>query len=216
MTQRRLSLPDPIPRHRALVESLHRLVLLAPLLLAACTTDAPAAVAEPALRPAAAAALPSGFRLYSEPVMGVRFPMPATDLAAEVKHFDPTLPAQKFRHALHLVTPEGAIQILLHGWDNPQRLDLRTWFDEYMAFIVDETSLVTERPMGSAHVPGILVMQPRSPQAASQATAVFLAGDHIYRLTCIDPENDLAARALFERILDQIETETETKTEVRP
>lgn len=209
MTQRRLSLPDPIQRRRAPAAKLHGLLLLAPLLLAACTTDAPAtAVAEPALRPAVAAApaLPSGFRLYAEPVMGVRFPMPSSDLSAEVRHFDPTLPAQKFRHALHLVTPEGTIQILLHSWDNPLRLDLRSWFDEHMAFIVDETSLVTERPMGSEHVPGILVMQPRSPQAASQATAVFLAGEHIYRLTCIDPENDLAARGLFERILDQIET----------
>lgn len=210
MTQRRLSLPDPTPRRRAPALGLRSLSLLAPLLLAACSIDPPAvAVAEPALRPAIAAApaLPSGFRLYAEPVMGVRFPMPSTDLAAEVKHFDPTLPPQKFRHALHLVTPEGGIQILLHSWDNPQRLDLHAWFDEHMAFIVDETSLVTERPMGSAHAPGILVMQPRSPQAASQATAVFLAGPHVYRLTCIDPENDLAARALFERILDQIETE---------
>lgn len=90
-------------------------------------------------------------------------------------------------------------------WDNPQRLALRAWFDATLGFLVQETTKQSERPMSSAHLAGILLEEPASPQAGSQAIAVFAAGAQVVRITCIDPEGDAVAKRLFDHVVDEIE-----------
>jgi hypothetical protein len=182
------------------------LLLLLPLLVAACATDAPAppdpgAPGEPTAR---APALADEFRLHAEPVTGVRFPVLASGVSVEARHFDASLPASKFRHSIRLATTRTVV--LIDVWDNPRQLDVHAWFDAHLAFLVDESTRVSDRPMTRARVPGILLGQPASPQAPSQAVAVFAAGPQVFRVTAIDPEGDATAQRLFDQVVEQLET----------
>jgi hypothetical protein len=181
--------------------------LAAPLfLLVACSTEAPPAadpIDAPPIAPAVVAS--SGdFRLETEPVVGARFPVLATGITVDVRHFDASLPTIKFRHSIRLVAPQGTV-VLIDVWDNPQRLALQPWFDATLGFLVDSTTKVSQRLMTTGHLPGILLEQPASPQAGSQAIAVFASGTQVFRVTCIDPEGDAVAKRLFDRVVDQIE-----------
>jgi hypothetical protein len=195
---------------RALVRA-GRLSLSALLLSTACATEPPAASDEPEAPAAASSPLvaaksplrPSEERTFTEPVTGLRFPMPA-GVTVDVRHFDASLPPQKFRHAIQLITETGPA-VLLHVWDNPERLDAKAWFGAHLAFLVDSETRTSERPMSREKLAGILLMQPRSPQARSQATAVFASGERIIAVTCVDPDGDAIARDLFERILDELD-----------
>jgi hypothetical protein len=206
------------PTGSASLEHLLRGALLAgPLVLAAACSNEPPTNPEPRPAPAvapaalaAATAIPAerqggkgGARMQAEPVIGVRFPLPAA-MRFEAEHFDPSLPTSKFRHSIRIATDEGPV-VLIEVWDNPERQALRPWFDEILGFLVDASTRVSERPMSSAHVQGILLEQPRSAQANSQAIAVFASGTRVFRVTCIDPEGDAAARQAFEHIVDQID-----------
>lgn len=180
------------------------LLPLLALLAVACAPEAPPA-GEPAgarlAAPPAALAV-AELRVHADPVTGVRLPVPAGATVDE-RHFDPTLPEHKFKHALRVTTDRTVI--LVDAWDNPRDLPLRAWFDTHLAFLVDATTVVDERPVTRAHLPAILLVQPPSPQARSQAVAVFAAGARVFRVTAIDPEGDPAVRRLFDQILDGME-----------
>jgi hypothetical protein len=193
-------------------------------LVAACSVGAPA-IDEPAEEPASApivasAALqakPGEYRFHSAVGARLRFPVLRAGVLIEERHFDPSLPASKFRHSIHLSTEAGPA-VILEVWDNPQRLDVHAWFNAHLAFLVSPGSRseesppgdaprVSERPMTRARVAGILVEQPPSPQAPSQSIAVFALGDQIVRVSGLDPEGNAKARAMFERIVEQIDVE---------
>lgn len=186
---------------------LGRLTLFAPLFVVAACTTGPAPVGDPIEGPALAPAVTTttaDFRLETEPLVGARFPVLAAGVSVDVRHFDPTLPAYKFRHSIRLATSSGPV-VLIDVWDNPQRLSLRPWFDATLGFLVQETTKQSERPMSSAHLAGILLEEPASPQAGSQAIAVFASGAQVVRVTCIDPEGDAVAKRLFDHVVDEIE-----------
>jgi hypothetical protein len=157
-----------------------------------------------AVAPVKEAVTAGALRLHTEPVTGVRFPVPRAGVTVEERHFDASLPARKFKHSIRLVTP-GGVAVLIDVWNNPQGLDLQAWFTDTLGFLVRDVTQVSERPMARAGVPGILLREPPSPQALSQAIAVFAFRDQVFRVTCIDPEGDAAARDLFDRVIDQIE-----------
>ena len=60
--------------------------------------------------------------------------------------------------------------------------------------------------MARGRVPGILLREPRSPQALSQAVGVFASGDQVFRVTCLDEEGNADNRRLFERVIEDLET----------
>lgn len=187
----------------------HRLAAVALLLAAGCSTEpiAPApdraeATAKPA--PAAPAFAAGELRLHSEPLSRVRFPVPSAGVSVDELHYDVTLPAKKFRHSIRLAV-EGRTVVLVDVWDNPARLALRPWFDAHLAFLAGARTTVSERPMSRARTTGILLHEPASPEARSQAIAVFASGEQVFRVTAIDDENDAEARRLFELVVDQIE-----------
>jgi hypothetical protein len=197
--------PGPELRRRRSRVSL--LGLAAPLfLLVACSTE-PAPAVDPIEAPPVAPAVvaTSGeLRLETEPVIGARFPVLATGITVDVQHFDATLPTIKFRHSIRLIAPEGTL-VLIDVWDNPQRLALQPWFDATLSFLVDSTTRVQKRSMTTGHLPGILLEQPASPQAGSQAIAVFASGTQVFRVTAIDPEGNAVARRQFDHVVDEIE-----------
>ncbi|CAN5423569.1 hypothetical protein BH09MYX1_BH09MYX1_66290 [soil metagenome] len=170
------------------------------LLAAACTTgasDSPAPTASPSANRAV------DLNVHVEDDPGIRFPLPS-GIGIQTWHYDRTLPPQKFRHAIHLETPHG-ITILIHVWDNPEHLDVHAWFDANMAGFVQPTTALRDRIMSSAKVPGILLEEPASEQAVSQAIGVFVAEDHVFSVTALDPTGDETTRRLFERELDELE-----------
>src|SRR5690348_1661708 len=87
------------------IGQLRGLSLLAPLLLAtACSTE-PAPVGDPIEAPALTPAVVTTtgeFRLETEPVVGARFPVLTAGVSVDVRHFDSSLPAYKFRHSIRL------------------------------------------------------------------------------------------------------------------
>ena len=129
----------------------------------------------------------------------------ASGVSIDAHHYDPSLPEQKFKHSIRLATETGTA-VVIDVWDNPSRLELRPWFDTHLAYLVDGNTQVSERPMTRAGVAGILLAQPRSPQAPSQATAVFAVGAQVFRVMGINPEDDATARRLFDRVIDEMET----------
>lgn len=213
---RRMSLPRAV---------LQRAVLAcAPALLAACSVGAPP-VDDPVEVPAAAPIVASAarpakaddYRLHSALGAKLRFPVLRSGVVIEERHYDPSLPAHKFRHSIQLSTDAGPA-VILEVWDNPQGLDVRAWFDAHLAFLVtpeseiDEgssagTPRMSQRPMTRARTAGILVEQPSSSQAPSQSIAVFALGARILRVSGLNFEGNPTARALFERVVEQIDSE---------
>jgi hypothetical protein len=148
--------------------------------------------------------LAPGYRLHTDQATRLRFPVRTAGITVESRHFDATLPTYKFRHSIRLL--EGKhLSLLIDVWDNPRRLPLATWFDEHLAYLVGEATDVSERAVTAARLPGILLAEPASEQAASQAIAVFAYGDQVFRVTCLDPVGDAAARDSFEAILAALE-----------
>lgn len=175
--------------------------LLVAAALAACSTEAPPIAADPApAQPAARAPL------YHEPTTRLRFPLAAEGVSVEARHHDPSLPPQKIRHSLRLLVG-GRVAVLIDVWDNPAKLALRPWFEAHLAYLARSTTEVSERVVTRARVPGILLREPRSPQALSQRIAVFAAGDRVIRVTCLDDEGHPEHLAIFERVIDELSSE---------
>lgn len=143
---------------------------------------------------------------HVEPAAGLRFPLPVTGVNVQVWDFDPTLPPEKFRHEIHLVADEN-VEVLIHVWDNPGKLDVQHWFDENMSGFVDADTSIGERAATKGHVAAIILEQPASTDAVSQSVAVFATTGHVYSVTCIDPVNDAAAKKLFDRVVGELEPE---------
>lgn len=215
-TTRTMTLPTVSLRRAA--------VLFSAGLLAACSVGArpidepaDALAAAPIVASAGLPAKAGEYRFHSAVGAKLRFPVPRVGVRIEERHFDPSLPASKFRHSILLSTEAGPA-VILEVWDNPRGLDLDAWFNSHLAFLVNPDSRVeggdpadkpraSERPMTRARVAGILVEQPPSSQAPSQSIAVFALGDQIIRVSGINPEGNPTARAMFERVVEQIEPE---------
>lgn len=187
-----------------------------PLALLGCANDSSHTTAPPQ-ESSAAAALPAGYVTHLEPAPGIRFPMPAS-ITASVESFDTTLPAEKFRHEIHLGS-DVYVQVLIHVWDNPLHLDTHSWFDANMSGFVDDDTSVSERPATKNKIPAIVLEQPQSDQAVSQSVAVFSTNDHVYAVTCMDPVNDSGAKTIFDTVVAGFEPEVapvvSTKTVTR-
>jgi hypothetical protein len=180
------------------------LIALTPLTLLGCANDSQRTTAPPP--ESSPAALPAGYVAHLEPSPGIRFPMPSKGITATVEDFDATLPAEKFRHEVHLGS-DVYVQVLIHVWDNPAHLDTHTWFDENLSGFVDESTSVSERPATKNKIPAIVLEQPASDQAVSQSVAVFATSDHVYSVTCMDPANDLGAKTIFDNVVLGFEPE---------
>lgn len=176
-------------------------LLLAALLAGACddTRETP-----PAQETAARAEALRGAR-FTEPATAIRFPLPE-GVTVAVKHHDPSLPLEKFRHSLHLSTERG-IQVLIDVWDNPTRLPLETWFSQHLQFLIDGDTRLTEASVTRAAVRGLVLEQPSSQMAPSLAVAVFAWQGQIFRVTGVDSdaEIDPSGRRLFFQILEGLE-----------
>ena len=183
-------------------------ILAAPILAAACSTEPPANIGnhaeEPALAAQPGAPAAGELRFHSESLTRIRFPVLASGVTVDEMHYDPSLPAYKFKHQMRLATDSGPA-VVIDVWDDPARPAVRAWFDQHLAGLVDAETRVSERPMARTRAAGILLRQPRSTQALSQAIAVFAVGAQIFRVTAIDYEGNPVARRLFDEVVEQLE-----------
>lgn len=148
------------------------------------------------------------FDRYYEPETKLALPMPS-GVTAKVEHFNPNLPAYKFRHLLELGTVEAPPSVFIEVWDNPTHQPLDDWFYENMQHLLHEETRISHREVSTARVPAIVLEQPRSEQAISLAFALFAAGDRVYRVSCVDADAELNTfnRGLFETVLANMELE---------
>lgn len=178
-----------------------------PLLSLGCTT-APRDDAPPSVSAVASA---DAFVAHVEPAPDVRFPLPRTGMHLDVKSFDPTLPAEKFRHELRFVTDANDVEVIVNEWDNPRGQDVHAWFEENLTRFVGEATAVRERTAGKDGLAAIEIDEPASEQAFSESMVVFATHAHVYLVTAIDPEGVPHAKMLFERVVAGFEPEISTK-----
>ena len=180
---------------------MRRVALIASVLIAACDSGAP--TPSSAKR---AEALHVDDR-FSDDASGLSFPLPS-GVSVTVQHFDPTLPAWKFRHLIELSTVEGTV-VVIEIWDNPGRQPVRAWFDDNMRDFVDAETRLSLREATTGRLEALLLEQPQSPQAPSLAIAVFGTSRRIVAMTCVDADaiGSGFPRALFERLLTQTSLE---------
>ncbi|MGE0325816.1 MAG: hypothetical protein AB7S68_26040 [Polyangiaceae bacterium] len=162
-------------------------------------------------------AVPPGYKLRQLAAPAVRFSMPE-GLSLKVESFDPTLPAQKFRHELMLIDDQN-IQVMIHVWDNPKHLEVQDWFQLYMSGFITEKSSLRQTRVTPQHFPAVVLEEPASEQAASQELTVFATRDHVYSITCIDPVSNPPAKKLFDHVVESfapLASGTSAATEAQP
>lgn len=146
---------------------------------------------------------------FGDAESGLSFPLPAW-VTSEVQHFDPTLPAHKFRHLIELSTSEGTA-IVINVWDNPSQLPMRAWFDANMAFLLElnPEARVSQREATTDRLETLLIEAPESEQAPSLATAVFATSRRVFAITCVDADGvgSRYPRVLFEKLLAELQLE---------
>ncbi len=185
----------------------------------ACTEDGQAAAKRtdsletPACTSGVCGTRPAGtnealYDRFFEPSIKLALPTPS-GVTVKVEHFDPTLPAYKFRHLLEMGTVEAPPSVFIEVWDNPTRQPLDDWFYENMQHLLHEETRVSHREVTTAHVRAIVLEQPRSEQAISLAFAIFAAEGRVYRVSCTDADAELGNfnRGLFETVLADMEVE---------
>lgn len=153
--------------------------------------------------------VPPGYVLRQLSAPALRFSMPE-QLTLKTESFDPTLPAQKFRHELRLIDDQN-IQVMIHVWDNPKHLGTLDWFETHMSGFVTEHSSLRQTRATPQHFPAVVLEEPASEQAASQELTVFATHDHVYSVTCIDPVTNPPAKQLFDHVLESFEPEIGTE-----
>ncbi len=142
---------------------------------------------------------------FTEPQTGLRFPVPA-GVSVDVQHFDPTLPAYKFRHLIQLGASEGNV-VFIEVWDNPTGQGLEDWFYEHMQHLLQNDARTSHREVTKRRFPALVLESPRSPQAISLAFVFFAHEGRIYRVSCVDADAEMSnfPRGLFETLLAELE-----------
>ena len=132
---------------------------------------------------------------------GISFRVP-TGLELEAEHFDSAGPVGQMRHRLVLF--KGKLERLsVEIWDNPTSLPVGAWFEEHLAFVRDGHAVINWAMVSGHRVRGMLIRQPRSPQAFGQRMAIFSAGGRVVRVTCQN-EDDAATLAAFRQVVASI------------
>ncbi len=142
---------------------------------------------------------------YADPTSRLGFDVPAVPVRVSATHFDAFTPVNKVKHRFEVKSEKGLL-VRVDVWTNPEGWEVGRWMDTHLSYLQKGQGTFTERRMGVAQVPGVLVDTPRSCQAANVLTAVFRVGEHIVAVTCADGE-DTAARQVFELVLGSIRRE---------
>lgn len=174
-------------------------------LLASCRSDEAPADVSPTGK--TQLALEPGDVLYTDRATRLRFPIPEAGVGVEAEHFDdPTLEVYQWRHELRINGSDGTA-VMVHVWNNPERVPLARWFFQNQQFLLDSDMGVQrwEQKLGRAQKPGLMVSIPPSEQAPSQALAVLAHGEQIIRVTCIGFDEAAEPRELFYKVLDNLE-----------
>jgi len=181
--------------------------------LSACTEDGASAAKrsdslEISTRPTPAGTNEALFDRFYEPETKLALPTPS-GVTVKVEHFNPNLPAYKFRHLFEMGTVEAPPSVFIEVWDNPTRQPLDDWFYENMQHLLHEETRISHREVTTANVRAIVLEQPRSEQAISLAFAIFAAEGRVYRVSCTDADAELNNfnRGLFETVLANMEIE---------
>jgi hypothetical protein len=143
----------------------------------------------------------------------VSFPSPYAALTTS-RHFDPSLPAHKIRHEI-LIEPEGHAAVRIDVWDDPERLPLATWFERNLAFLRNDADRIEPLQMTTASIEGLLIDHLRSPQSTTMRTALVSSGARVFRVTCLDAEDDVS-HELFARVVHGLAPDELDRQEVSP
>lgn len=137
---------------------------------------------------------------YADGSSGISFVAPA-GLRIETEHFEPG-PAGQMRHRV-VLSRDRLERLAVEVWDNPTSLPVGPWFEQHLSFVRDGHERVSWRMLSSHRVRGMLIRQPRSPQAFGQRMAIFSAGGKVVRVTCLN-EDVPATLAAFQQVVSTV------------
>lgn len=153
----------------------------------------------PGKAPAAAPSPAPGGR-YVDEAAGQAFVLPA-GFVARAQHFPRDTPPHKLKDTYVVEGPAGAA-VVVDVWLDPEGQPAAVWFERNLAFMRASGATVAAATFGANE--GILVDQPRSPQATHRRAAIIAGGGRVARVTCLDAD-DAAALAAWERIVATLE-----------
>jgi hypothetical protein len=144
-------------------------------------------------------------RSHRDVASALRFSVPITGHRVTSTQFDPSSPPIKLKHELRIEQDRREVA-RIDVWHDVEALGLTAWFDKYLRFMVTRDAIVERSRASRARVDAIVVRHPRSPQAPAQRAVVIELEGRIVRVTSIADE-DSRARAVFDRVLDDLELE---------
>lgn len=148
---------------------------------------------------------PEVFRRHAEPRARLSFPIPAQGAEVEARQFDDSAPLHKIRHQLTVTVAHRRL-VRIDIWDDPDRRELSVWAQQHLGFLLDDATTIQPTAVTPARLEGLLLEHSRSPQAHPRTSVLLATGGRVFRVTCLDSE-DTAARAIFDRIVAELETE---------
>jgi len=143
------------------------------------------------------------FRVYKDEASGVSFEVPLTGFLLEARHFEPGLPVVQAKHLFTLSGPNGP-EVTIDVWVDASKPDVASFFEAHLAFMRDGETSIASVVVSKQHVAGMLLSQPRSGQSFGRKAAVFAVGDRVFRITCLD-KDDERARKVFERLVQSFD-----------
>lgn len=146
------------------------------------------------------------FRRYADEASGLSFEVPLAGFLLEARHFEPELPVGQVKHLFTLSGPNGP-EVTVDVWVDPSQPGVAAFFEAHLSFMRDGETSLASVVVSKQRAAGMLLAQPRSGQSFGRKAAVFAVGDRVFRITCLD-KDDERARKVFEHLLETFDAGT--------
>lgn len=166
-----------------------------------CNAPEPDAAGAPAPGPAVSF---DGWHRALDRTTGVKLVLPA-GYHLRGDHYPPNLPPQKMTDRLTVVGPDGEL-LEVQQWRNVEGLGLDDWFERYLGSLRAAEPILARGSAAAQGVAAVFLELPGSPQSARLRMAVFALGDRVFRVVCLDADDERAS-LIFERTLEGFDVE---------
>lgn len=169
-----------------------------------CERNQPAETRHRSQKEMKAPALGSGFKSYSSPYRSFSLTIPSGAYRTEHLSFSVRRSSRQYDESLSIFGENSRRVLDLAVWDNREGLDLPSWFDLHLKFLLRNDASLSRIPAFRLQGEIWIIDVPRSGQAYAQRIAVFTAADYVFRLTLYRADKEEDER-IFTKMLESIE-----------